>query len=33
MIKNVVDAGGSIYMELQHHEWMYGYSFVDLNGH
>ncbi|TDE26925.1 glyoxalase/bleomycin resistance/extradiol dioxygenase family protein [Flavobacterium ranwuense] len=33
MVKNAVDAGGSIYMEPQDHGWMYGHSFADLDGH
>ncbi|TDE48038.1 VOC family protein [Flavobacterium sp. GT3P67] len=33
MLKNAVDAGGSIYMEPQDHGWMYGHSFADLDGH
>ncbi|MDI5889439.1 MULTISPECIES: VOC family protein [Flavobacterium] len=33
MVKNAVDAGGTIYMEPQDHGWMYGHSFADLDGH
>jgi predicted lactoylglutathione lyase len=33
MVKNAVDAGGSIYMEPQDDGWMYGHSFADLDGH
>nr|WP_314895726.1 VOC family protein [uncultured Flavobacterium sp.] len=33
LVKNAVDAGGSIYMEPQDHGWMYGHSFADLDGH
>lgn len=33
MVKNAVDAGGSIYMDPQDHGWMYGHSFADLDGH
>ena len=33
MVKNAVNAGGSIYMEPQDHGWMYGHSFADLDGH
>lgn len=33
MVKNAIDAGGSIYMEPQDHGWMYGHSFADLDGH
>jgi predicted lactoylglutathione lyase len=33
MVKNAVDAGGSIYIEPQDHGWMYGHSFADLDGH
>jgi predicted lactoylglutathione lyase len=33
MVKTAVDAGGSIYMDLQDHGWMYGHGFADLDGH
>ena len=32
-IKKVVEAGGREYREPQDHEWMYGRSFEDINGH
>lgn len=33
LVKNAVDAGGSIYMNQQDHGWMYVHSFADLDGH
>ncbi len=33
MVKNAVEAGGSIYREPQDHGWMYGHSFADLDDH
>ena len=33
MVRNAVDAGGSLYMEPKDHGWMYYHSFADLDGH
>ncbi len=33
MVRNALDAGGSIYMDPQDHGWMYQHSFADLDGH
>ena len=33
MVRNAVQAGGSIYMDPQDHGWMYGHSFADPDGH
>jgi uncharacterized protein len=33
MINKAIEAGGRESRELQDHEWMYGRSFEDINGH
>jgi predicted lactoylglutathione lyase len=33
MVQKAVDAGGTIYMDPQDHDWMYYHSFADLDGH
>lgn len=33
MVKNAVDAGGTIYRDPDDYGWMYGHSFADLDGH
>jgi len=33
MVKTAVDAGGSVYRDVQDHGWMYQHSFADLDGH
>jgi len=33
MVKNAVEAGGTIYRDAEDQGWMYGQSFADLDGH